>query len=161
MPSRAPLGSQAQRPFCPPFLIGKTPWQSLCSKQQILIVVSQGRSSHEPTRGKIKGAREARSGQEKTALVAQTVKCLPAVWGTWVDPRVGKIPWRRKWQPTPVPLPRKCHGWMSLVGYSPRGRKRVRHDRATSLTHPSETAEGRMQDYYRLDPHHIPLCCCC
>ena len=39
------------------------------------------------------------------------------------DPRVGKIPWRRKWQPTPVLLPRKFHGWKSLVGYSPWGRK--------------------------------------
>ena len=30
---------------------------------------------------------------------------------------------RRKWQPTPVPLPGKSHGWISLVGYSPWGRK--------------------------------------
>ena len=29
----------------------------------------------------------------------------------------------RKWQLTPVPLPRKSHGLRSLVGYSPRGRK--------------------------------------
>ena len=27
------------------------------------------------------------------------------------DPWVGKIPWRRKWQPTPVLLPWKAHGW--------------------------------------------------
>ena len=32
---------------------------------------------------------------------------------------VGKIPWRRKWQPTPVLLPREFHGLRSLVGYSP------------------------------------------
>ena len=31
--------------------------------------------------------------------------------------------WRRKWQPTLVLLPGKFHGWRSLVGYSPRGRK--------------------------------------
>ena len=31
------------------------------------------------------------------------------------DPRVGKIPWRRKWQPTPVFLPGKSHGQRSLV----------------------------------------------
>ena len=31
--------------------------------------------------------------------------------------------WRRKWQPTPVLLPRKFHGWKSLVGHSPWGRK--------------------------------------
>ena len=34
------------------------------------------------------------------------------------DPWVGKIPWRRKWQPTPVLLPGKSHGWRILVGYS-------------------------------------------
>ena len=30
-------------------------------------------------------------------------------------PWVGTIPWRRKRQPTPVLLPRKSHGWRSLV----------------------------------------------
>ena len=34
-------------------------------------------------------------------------------------PWVRKIPWRRKWQPTPVFLPGKSHGWRSLAGYSP------------------------------------------
>ena len=38
-------------------------------------------------------------------------------------PGVRKISWRRKWQPTPVLLPRKFHGWRSLVGYSPWGHK--------------------------------------
>ena len=32
-------------------------------------------------------------------------------------------PWRRKWQPTPVFLPGKSHGWRNLAGYSPWGRK--------------------------------------
>ena len=44
------------------------------------------------------------------------------------DPWVGKILWRRKWQPTPVLLPGKSHGWRSLVGYSPWGHKKVGHD---------------------------------
>ena len=35
----------------------------------------------------------------------------------------GKIPWRRKWQPTPVFLPRKSHGQRSLAGYSAWGYK--------------------------------------
>ena len=35
------------------------------------------------------------------------------------NPWVGKIPWRRKWQPTPAFLPGKSHGQRSLVGYSP------------------------------------------
>ena len=34
------------------------------------------------------------------------------------DPQFGKIPWKRKWQPTPVLLPGKSHGQRSLVGYS-------------------------------------------
>ena len=37
------------------------------------------------------------------------------------DPWVRKIPWRRKWQPTPVLLP----GQRSLVGESPWGRKEL------------------------------------
>ena len=39
------------------------------------------------------------------------------------DPCVGKISWRRKWQPTPVFLPGESHGHRSLVDYSPWGRK--------------------------------------
>ena len=39
------------------------------------------------------------------------------------DPWVRKIPWRRKWQPTPVFLPGKSHGQRSLVGCGPRGHK--------------------------------------
>ena len=34
-------------------------------------------------------------------------------------PWVGKIPWRRAWQPPPVFLPGESHGQRSLVGYSP------------------------------------------
>ena len=51
--------------------------------------------------------------------------------GDGFHPWVRKIPWRRKWQPTPVLLPGKSHGQRSLVGYSPRGHKRVRPDLAT------------------------------
>ena len=39
------------------------------------------------------------------------------------DPWVEKIPWRRKWQPTPVYLPGKFHGLRRLVGYSSWGCK--------------------------------------
>ena len=49
------------------------------------------------------------------------------------SPWVGKIPWRRKWQPTPVFLSGKSHGQRSLVGYSPWGCKRVGHNLATKL----------------------------
>ena len=40
-----------------------------------------------------------------------------------LTPWVGKIPWRRKWQPTPVLLPGESHGGRSLVGCSPWGHK--------------------------------------
>ena len=46
------------------------------------------------------------------------------------DPWVGKILWRRKWQPTPVFLPGESHGQRSLTGYSPWGYKRVGHNLA-------------------------------
>ena len=39
------------------------------------------------------------------------------------NPCVWKIPWRRKWQPTPVFLPGKSHEQRSLAGYSPWGSK--------------------------------------
>ena len=35
------------------------------------------------------------------------------------NPWVGKIPWRRAWQPTPVFLPGESRGQRKLVGYSP------------------------------------------
>ena len=38
---------------------------------------------------------------------------------------VGKITWRRKWQPTPVFLPGEVHGQRSLTDYRSQ---RVRHN---------------------------------
>ena len=40
-----------------------------------------------------------------------------------LDLGLGRFPWSRKWHPTPVSLPRKCHGQRSLVAYSPWGCK--------------------------------------
>ena len=39
------------------------------------------------------------------------------------DPWVGKIPWRREWQPTPVFLPGESYEQRTRVGYSPWGLK--------------------------------------
>ena len=39
------------------------------------------------------------------------------------NPWVGKIPWKRKGQPTPVFMPGECHGWRNLAGYSPLGQE--------------------------------------
>ena len=57
------------------------------------------------------------------------------------DPWVGKISWRRKWQPTPVFLSGKSHGQKSLVGYSSWGLKRVRHNLAIKHQTPKENGE--------------------
>ena len=40
-------------------------------------------------------------------------------------PGSGRLPWRRKWQPTPVFLPGESHGRRSMVGYRPRGHKEL------------------------------------
>ena len=62
------------------------------------------------------------------------VKNLPAdagdVKGVGSIPRLGRFPWRRKWQPTPVFLLGKSHEHRSLVGYSPWDHK----DWATNTT---------------------------
>ena len=67
--------------------------------------------------------------------VALVVKNPPAHARDTRDARlilgVGKIPWRRKWQLTPVFLPGKSHGQRSLVGYSPWGYKKVKYDLVT------------------------------
>ena len=49
------------------------------------------------------------------------------------DPWVRKIPWKRKWQPTPVFLPKEFCGQRILVGYSLQGRKES--DTTKWLTH--------------------------
>ena len=58
-----------------------------------------------------------------TSQVALVVKNSPANAGDIRDadsiPWVGKRPWRRAWQPTPVFPPGEAHGQRSLAGYSP------------------------------------------
>ena len=49
------------------------------------------------------------------------VKNLPGKQETRVGSWVGKIPWRRKWQPTPVFWLRKSDGQRTLLGYNPWG----------------------------------------
>ena len=52
---------------------------------------------------------------KRTSLVAQQYVHLQCKRSRF-DPRVGKIPWRRKWQPTPVFRPGEFHGQRSLMG---------------------------------------------
>ena len=55
--------------------------------------------------------------QEYLLYLSHMVKNLPAVWETGFNPWVGKIPWRREWQPTLVFLLGEFHGQRSLAGY--------------------------------------------
>ena len=51
------------------------------------------------------------------------------------DPWVGKIPWKRKWQPTPLLLPGESHGQRRLSNYNPWGHK----DLDTTVTKHAQT----------------------
>ena len=50
-------------------------------------------------------------------------------------PWVGRIPWRRKWHPTPAVLNGKFHGQRSLVGYSPWGHRELDTTERLSTSH--------------------------
>ena len=56
--------------------------------------------------------------------MAQIVRTLPEMQETWVR-SLGGIPWRRKWQSTPVFLPKEFHGQRSMAGYNPWGLKEL------------------------------------
>ena len=53
------------------------------------------------------------------SLLAEMVKTLPAMQENEFDPWIGKIPWRRERQPTPVFLPGESHGQRSPAGNRP------------------------------------------
>ena len=58
------------------------------------------------------------------SLVAQLVNIPPVMWETWV----GKIPWRRAWQPTPVFLSGESSWTEEPGGLQSMGLQRVGHD---------------------------------
>ena len=62
------------------------------------------------------------------------------------DPWVGKIPWRREWQPIPVFLPGQFHGQRILVGYSPWSRKES--DMPERLTHTIINPRKQGRDFF-------------
>ena len=66
----------------------------------------------------VHGSLHGASGKEPTCQFRRHKRCKFHPW-------VRKIPWRRKWQPTPVFLPGKPHGQKRLVGYSTRGHKEL------------------------------------
>ena len=62
--------------------------------------------------------------KESACSEADNVQCRKLGF----DPWVGKLPWRRKWQPFPVFLPGKSHGQRSLVELQFMGLQRAGHD---------------------------------
>ena len=83
--------------------------------------------------------------------MAQLVTNPPGCRTSRFDPWVGKIPWRRKWLPTPVFLAGKSLGQRSLEDHSPWGRKcQTWHQTTTSCLqpsplHPFNVAGSRLQ----------------
>ena len=65
----------------------------------------------------IQGFPGGSDGKESACQCRRTRYLIPG--------KVGKIPWRRKWQPAPVFLTETFHGQRSLAGYSPWGCKEL------------------------------------
>ena len=59
----------------------------------------------------------------RASLAAQMVRICLQGRRPRFSPWVGKMPWRREWQPTPVSLPREFQGLRGLASYSPWGHK--------------------------------------
>ena len=72
--------------------------------------------------------------------ICQCRRCKRLGFSPWV----GKIPWRRKWQPTPIFLPGESHG--ILVGYSPQGCKEAGTTEVTQHTVHCITASKLYKD---------------
>ena len=90
----------------------------------------------------------------ETFLIVMTGEGKEAAIGiSTFDSWVGKIPWRREWQPTPVFLPGEFHGQRSLVGYSSSGHKEL--DTTEQLTHTHRERPGLLLTTYNAkDSHH-------
>ena len=66
-------------------------------------------------------------------------------------PWVGKILWRRAWQPTPVFLPAESHGQRSMAGYGPWGCKESDTTEVTECTHTNNQGLASWQKPSRLE----------
>ena len=77
---------------------------------------------------KVRSSQVALSGKESACQCGRHKRYRFDLW-------VEKIPWSRKWQPTPVFLPRKSHGQRSLAGYSPWRHKESEMTEHTYISH--------------------------
>ena len=76
----------------------------------------------------IEGYHTRLSGKESAC---QCRRCRRHGFSPWL----GKIPWRRKWQPTPVSLAGKSHGQWNLADYGPWGHKESDMTEQLNITH--------------------------
>ena len=129
--NRSPAPPKAKRIQCPLFTILGCCWDCCPFIYQHLenprLALQSG-----PTISAGKDLRSAYRPIARASLVAQWFKKkkknLPAMQeNLWFNPWVRKIPWRRKWQPTPVLLLGEPHGQKSLVELQSMGSQRVRH----------------------------------
>ena len=82
---------------------------------------ARGAESHAPTAGvcsKVSACLDFPGGAVREGPPASVGEARDEIF-----PWVGKIPWRKKWQPSPVFLPGKSHGQRSLAGHSPWGQR--------------------------------------
>ena len=82
-------------------------------------MTGQGRNERFGIKEALRGLLGGSDGKE-SAFNAEDLRTIPGF-----SPWIGNLPWRRKWQPTPVVLPEKSRGQRSLLGYNPWGLKEL------------------------------------
>ena len=107
----------------PGFLPGKSHGQRSLTGYSPWGCKSQTRPSNQTTTTRVRLGLGLGLGASQVALVEKNLPVDAGDMRCGFDPWDGKIPWGKAWQPTPVFLPGKSHGWRSLVDYSPWGRK--------------------------------------
>ena len=95
---------------------GQVLWAQACGDRLLhqgdLVPSAGGDPEKQRPRAQVASGKEVKSGKESFCQCRGLKR-------RGLDPWVGKIPWSRNWQPTPVFLPGKSHGKRSLAGYSP------------------------------------------
>ena len=103
----------------PGFLPGESPWTEVPGRLQSMglqRVRHDWATKHSTAQCIVHGLPVGTSGKESACQFRRCKSCRFNLW-------VGKIPWRKTWQPTLVFLPGTSHGQRSLAVYGPKGHK--------------------------------------